>query len=469
MAKAKGHTRGRGSSFGDFVKSTPELTVLTDGALRRDEVSQVFEHDPFNFRYKLGPVYDILRYKDPPDKAEQDGRTPMAILISGGWGTGKTSAMQWLDCLLRQWNQTGNGIRVHPVWFYPWKYDKKEDVWRGLVSEVILASIKVENATWPRVKNAAKQFGLFLGKSFIHALASIKFTGKASAGAVEASAEADLACLKDILAEYREVAHPENAYLNEFEDSLEQWVVTTLGENERMVIFIDDLDRCLPDIALQVLEALKLYLNIPKLIFVVGVDKAVIETLVVEHYRKLGLVKCREPQDTKEDDEQRRRDEQKARQYLSKMFQVEVELAPTEQQVRDFLGEQLNAIPYWTKRLSKDHRRLFSDIVLRLARQNPREVKRLLNSGLMAAAGAEMMRGPRAGGVLRFEQGLQDFFIRRILQQHYPSIAAMIDTDTGSAFLTDWSRLILENKDRKGNDDRSQTPPEQQHLESEDR
>jgi hypothetical protein len=135
MPKAKRRTHGRGNSFGDFVKSEPELTVLTDGALRREEVSKVFEHDPFNFRYKLGPVYDILRYKDPPDRAKQDSRTPMAILISGGWGTGKTSAMQWLDCLLRQWNQTGNGIRVHPVWFYPWKYDKKEDVWRGLLPE----------------------------------------------------------------------------------------------------------------------------------------------------------------------------------------------------------------------------------------------------------------------------------------------------------------------------------------------
>ena len=153
MAKAKRHTRGRGNSFGEFVESEPELTALTDGALRREEVSKVFEHDLFNFRYKLGPVYDILR-------------------------------------------------------------------------------------------------------------------------------------------------------------------------------------------------------------------------------------------------------------YLSKMFQVEVELAPTEQQVRDFLDRQLNAIPYWTKRLSKEHRRLFSDIVLRLARQNPREVKRLLNSSLMAAAGAEMMGGTRAGGALRFEQGL---------------------------------------------------------------
>jgi hypothetical protein len=451
MAEAKAYADKSGG-FDTFVQSDPKLTVLTDHALRPEEVSGVFEHDPFNFRYKLGPVYDILRYKDPRDGEHQDSRTPMAILISGGWGTGKTSAMRWLDALLRRWNGLGKGLRVHPVWFYPWKYDKKDDVWRGLVSEVIIASIKVENATWPRVKNAAKQFGLFLGRSFIHALASVKFSGKVSAGVAEGGAEADLTCLKDILAEYREVAHPENAYLNDFEDSLERWVKTTLGDDERMVIFIDDLDRCMPEIALQVLEALKLYLNIPKLIFVVGVDRDVVERLVVEHYRKLGLVKCRDPQDTEDDPQQRRRDEEKAKQYLCKMFQVEVELAPTEQQIRSFLGEQLDAIPYWNEKLSEEHRKVFSDIVLKLARQNPREVKRLLNSGLMAAAGTEMMKLDQTGRQLRFEQGLQDFFIRRVLQR-YPSLASMIDTDTGRAFFMDWSRLVLEHRDDEKEED----------------
>ncbi len=88
-----------------------------------------------------------------------------------------------------------------------------------------------------------------------------------------------------------------------------------------MVIFIDDLDRCMPEIALQVLEALKLYLNIEKLIFVVGVDKTVIDKLVKEHYKQLGL------------------DEDKSKNYLAKMFQVEVQVEPSEQQISDFLDE----------------------------------------------------------------------------------------------------------------------------------
>ena len=69
-------------TFDEFVKEPPKLTVLTDHPLTPDEA---FDADTFNFRYKVGPIYDILRH--PATK------TPAAILISGGWGTGKTSAM----------------------------------------------------------------------------------------------------------------------------------------------------------------------------------------------------------------------------------------------------------------------------------------------------------------------------------------------------------------------------------------
>ncbi len=162
----------RQKEFESFAKRKPELTVLTDHALKTHEGSA----DTFNLRFKVGPIYDIIRYRGT--------QTPMAMLISGGWGTGKTSAMRWLDGLLNIWNQMGRAedIKVRPVWFYPWKYDNKEDVWRGLIAEVVINSIDVKGATLQTVKDAARRFGLFLGKSFLQILASIKLTAKTPGG-----------------------------------------------------------------------------------------------------------------------------------------------------------------------------------------------------------------------------------------------------------------------------------------------
>lgn len=163
------------------------------------------------------------------------------------------------DSLLRSWTHDGpdGRVRTRSVWFYPWKYHSKEDVWRGLVSEVIIESLAIENVTVEKVVNAGKRFGMFLGKAFLRVLAGVKL--KASAGVAEG--EVGLSVIKEAVAEYQEAAHPEKAYLNEFENSLEIWLRSTLGKNERMVIFIDDLDRCMPEVALEVLEALKLYLS----------------------------------------------------------------------------------------------------------------------------------------------------------------------------------------------------------------
>lgn len=379
MAKTKAESK-REQRHREFALREPELTVLTDHPLEREAGAG----DTFNLRYRVGPVLDILRYPGT--------QTPMAILISGDWGTGKTSAMRWLEGLLDIWNKEASEgqVKVWPVWFYPWKYDNKQDVWRGLIAEVIIRAIDVKELTWEKAKKAAKQFGLFLGKSFLHALASVRFKAKVPGEVAEA--EVDLAGIKEMVSEYQQAAHPEKAYLNEFEDSLKGWIKSTLGDDERMVIFIDDLDRCMPEIALGVLEALKLYLSIEKLIFVVGVDKVVVEKLVVEHYKKLGLVK-EESGEGKGGEQERKVDEEKAKQYLAKMFQVEVHLEPSEQQISDYLNEQLEGISYWKEPyLSAGEQELFRGLVLKFAGRNPREVKRLLNSALMTGAGAEMMK-----------------------------------------------------------------------------
>jgi len=433
------------NSFEAFVRQRPELTVLTDHPLTDKQTKDFFDLDPFNFRFKLGPVFDILRHPDT--------KAPMAILISGGWGTGKTSAMKWLHALLDEWNKgkpkdisKEDYICVRPVWFYPWKYDNKGDVRRGLIAEVII------NATYIRdpetkelkldtnnLKEGLKTMGLFALK------AAKDFASSLKAG-LPGIGEINGAFVDQIVEDYKEAAHPEKAFFQEYEEAMKKWVEKSLGKNERMVIFIDDLDRCMPDIALQVLEALKLYLNIPNLIFVLGVDKQIVENLVVEYYKKLGLVKKKEDNESEQEKAKREKAEAKARQYLSKMFQVEIDISPSEEQISNFFDEQLKEIP-WKKNLSKEHQRLFRGLVLKLAGRNPREVKRILNSALMSGSGIQNIKVVKGKKRPKFKQGLQDFFIRQILQRpYYERVAGMIDMDQGRKFLESWSKFVLEKK-----------------------
>ena len=55
----------------------------------------------------------------------------------------------------------------------------------------------------------------------------------------------------------------------------------------RIVVFVDDLDRCLPENALQVLESMKLFFDIKGFVFVVGLDQRVIEQAVELRYQSI--------------------------------------------------------------------------------------------------------------------------------------------------------------------------------------
>ncbi|MEM9353430.1 MAG: leucine-rich repeat domain-containing protein [Planctomycetota bacterium] len=408
-----------------FARKPPRMTVLTDGALSDTK----WQEESFELSQRLGPVYDILRHHNT--------ETPMTIAVYGGWGTGKTSAMRWLEGMLKDWKEEGkpepgkDKYTVHPVWFDAWKYHDRDDIWRGLIAEVIIASIDVKNATPQRVLDAAKNFGKLLGRSFLNVLKGITI----KVGADQAAeAEFSLETLEKIIADYKETTHPEQSFLNHYEDTLKGWIHNTLGEHERMVVFIDDLDRCLPEIALQVLEALKLYLAIDKLVFVVGVDRDVIDSQVKKHYEDMELTA------------------DKSREYLAKIFQVEVSVAPSEQQVGGFFSAQIEAIDrvndgVWSGNLG-EYKSAIEEVIQDLAQNNPREVKRLLNSSLLAGLAAteiDPVNG-EGGTPPRFAQGVQVFLAAKILDDFYRGSGSWLRRNRDLEMFDRWSEVVCDEQ-----------------------
>lgn len=405
----------------------------------------------------MAGIYDILRHRNT--------QCPVAIALYGDWGSGKTSAMRWLESRLDEWNDqedTDRGEnrphpgnlphpRVYPVWFDPWKYHTKEDVWRGIIAEVILAMLRVRSLRGhdkvQAIKFALRRFGAFLGRSFLTALSHISFKASAEAGIpgadgkdiAKASAEFEFTkeMSEDLYREWKDYRHPEKGFLNDFESALQTFIDLCLPRteipselrgakprihyHERIVLFIDDLDRCLPAVTLEVLEALKLYLNIPALIFVVGLDQNVVQSVVEKHYTEAGVSGV------------------KARDYLAKLFQVELPVAPTGEQMKGYLSLQLRELDtatgnYWSKTLPDEYETIIADALATLTKSNPREIKRQLNSSLLFARSLaedpELLTGDNALPKEQiFASGLAYYLIRRLIQQKYPPLAGRFEVD----------------------------------------
>jgi len=139
-------------------------------------------------------------------------------------------------------------------------------------------------------------------------------------------------------------------------------------EPRRLVVFVDDLDRCLPDKAIQVLEAIKLFVDAPDCIFVLGLDQEAIERAVQKRY--LGEVKAHE--------------------YLEKIVQVPFILPPIEDEpMRAYVRSLAPALP--------DAR--CADVFCQGLAPNPRQVKRTLNIYLLLSRLVD--RRPALAGTIK--------------------------------------------------------------------
>ncbi len=399
-----------------FLKP-PVLAGVSDSAIDKRNPKA----DDFDLGLRVGPIYDILRHAET--------QTPMACAVYGTWGSGKTSAMRWLEGRLAEWNAYGKAaknkkkITVHTCWFYPWKYQSPEEVWRGLISVVILACLEFPMNSSERLLREAQDLSRFVGKGLTSVLAGVTFP-------MGSGFKFSLKGIKDLPGQARDYIHPEAAYLNEFEAAFRKWVEDSLGEDERLVIFIDDLDRCMPRIALQVLEALKLYLDIPNLIFVVGVDREVVDDLVIDHYDKMGV------------------DKEKAKDYLAKMFQVYVTLAPSEPQMEGFLESIVKNNAMWREIEDETARNVFQGVIGNLAGRSPRELKRLFNSALMHGAGTRLssLGEEKDKEPPTMEQGMQVFLVHWILDRRYTR-GTLVGQDIGTKFFRMWSGIVQKLSD----------------------
>src|SRR3546814_13240077 len=74
-----------------------------------------------------------------------------------------------------------------------------------------------------------------------------------------------------------------HAFREEFEELLRR------ADIDRLVVLVDDLDRCLPETAIETLEAIRLFLFVPKAAFVIAADEGMIEYAVRQPFPDLPV------------------------------------------------------------------------------------------------------------------------------------------------------------------------------------
>jgi plasmid stabilization system protein ParE len=142
----------------------------------------------------------------------------------------------------------------------------------------------------------------------------------------------------------------------------------------RVVVFVDDLDRCLPPNALEVLESMKLFFDLPGFVFVVGLDEQIVDRAVRSKLSADGGA-------ADESDPSERL--KLGQEYVKKIFQVPYALPPVPSSGLDQLLESMYREAGLGPEQINDLRarvRPFLDFIAIEGRINPREVKRFINA-----------------------------------------------------------------------------------------
>jgi predicted KAP-like P-loop ATPase len=190
---------------------------------------------------------------------------PVAIGLSGRWGSGKTTVLQLVDVVLASKNVEDSKVLI--VSTQPWRYDPTTGAKESLITEVLAALAKEVKDDASTGDKAKKLLGRLVKR--VDWSKAIRLTTKAVV-ALQVPSFNDLTeIIKDKPDDEEQVRGLE-AFRDEFSELMAS---NELKHVRRVVVLVDDLDRCLPETVVETLEAIRLFLAVPKMSFVLAADE----------------------------------------------------------------------------------------------------------------------------------------------------------------------------------------------------
>jgi predicted KAP-like P-loop ATPase len=246
---------------------------------------------------------DFLNFTELADQiatlATNPSLLPISVGVFGTWGTGKSTVLALAEKKLRQ-SIPEPVIIKFDAWLYQ-GFDDSKAALMEVVADRLLAEAQSNETLLEKAKNFAGRVNYFralgiaadfgIGMAFGVPPGLLTKAGGAIGSliaghgdVVEASVLSE--ARKEVASSWSELVGPKRertppkeiaAFRSEFEE-----IIAELGRP--LVLFIDNLDRCLPDVAIGTLEAIRLFLFIKGTAFVIAADEDMVRHSVSKHF-----------------------------------------------------------------------------------------------------------------------------------------------------------------------------------------
>jgi hypothetical protein len=275
----------------------------------------------------------------------------MTIGVQGDWGIGKTSLLNTIKAYLESENRKKNSKNFGMIWINTWHYSMfGQDEYLGLsVIKGILEQLKTEFQIEDDVPAMGR--ALSFAKNLIK---NAQITvGGVSLSAKDADSDTNTP-------KYDDVSFHMKGFKQALEELIESIVVRGhgIGNVDRIVFFIDDLDRVKPSKALELLEVLKNFMDIEHCVFVLAVDYEVVQMGMEQKYG-VDLQK------------------KSGKSFFDKIIQLPFMMPSTSYNLAGYIQRLLNDAKIKVE--SDEEAQFYDDITTLTVGRNPRSVKRVVN------------------------------------------------------------------------------------------
>ncbi|MBB4398791.1 Qat anti-phage system ATPase QatA [Bradyrhizobium sp. ERR14] len=252
----------------------------------------------------------------------------VTIGVHGDWGAGKSSVLEMVE---KAFPDDGDVLCLK---FSGWQFQGFEDAKIALIEGVVNGLIEKRSLTTKaadEVKRILKSVDWLKVAKKGGGLALTAFTGIPVLGLDDLvgsaidhvknfvtdkdAREAAIKSIEDFKKEKDDEAASKSVptEIKEFREAYKE-LIKKAGI-KRLVVLIDDLDRCLPQTAIETLEAIRLFVLWDKTAFIVGADEGMIEIAVRDHFKNLPEIDVG-PNNSRESGQNY------TRSYLEKLLQV---------------------------------------------------------------------------------------------------------------------------------------------------
>jgi len=220
---------------------------------------------------------------------------PLTIGLFGSWGVGKSTLLKLVENNIEKIDPDHKSLVC--ISLNSWMFEGYDDA-KSAIMESLLRALEDNQPAFETLKEDIKslikridfiRLGATVVKHGAPLLLSAINPAVATIMATQYFSEEKRTAIFDDIKKAWKEKEPENTTVEnirlfriEFQRLLEK------SKIKNLVVMIDDLDRCTPELVIETLEAVKLFLSVPKTTFIIAVDTQVIKYSIEKKYPKIN-------------------------------------------------------------------------------------------------------------------------------------------------------------------------------------